>query len=184
MSPSLLSKRLSEMEEAGIVEKRPATKGRGFHYFVTDSGKELSPVIFTLGIWGQKHVLSEFSKHELDPSLLMWDIHRRIHTPLFPEKGRFVVEFLIKGAPAERKNWWIIIHDRNVELCLQHPGHEIDLFIESNLRSLTNIWMGVCSINTAKKEKNITFSGNEKYIKNFPKWFLLSPFAEYYPERI
>ena len=181
MSPSLLSKRLSELEEAGIVEKTPMTKGRGFHYFVTDSGKELSPIIFTLGIWGQKHVLSEFSKHELDPTLLMWDIQRRIQILLFPEKGRFVAEFLIKGAPAERRSWWIIVHDRNVELCLQHPGHQIDLYIESNLRSLTNIWMGICSIEAAKKEKKLSLSGNDKYIKNFSKWFLLSPFAEYYP---
>jgi len=184
MSPSLLSKRLSEMEEAGIVEKKIATKGRGFHYFVTDSGKELGPIIFTLGMWGQKYVLSEFSKHELDPTLLMWDIQRRLQTTLFPEKGRFVAEFQIKGAPAERKSWWVIIHDRNVELCLRHPGYEINLFIESNLRSLTNIWMGVCSIDTAKKEKSISLHGNEKYIKNFSKWFLLSPFAEYYPAKI
>jgi hypothetical protein len=111
----------------------------------------------------------------------MWDIQRRIQVALFPEKGRFVAEFLIKGAPAERKSWWIIVQDRNVELCVQHPGFEIDLYIESNLRSLTNIWMGVYSIEVAKKEKNLFLTGNDKYIKSFSKWFLLSPFAEYYP---
>ena len=103
MSPSLLSKRLNELEVAGIVEKKPATKGRGFHYFITDSGKELSPIIFTLGIWGQKHVLTEFSKDELDPTLLMWDIQRRIQTSHFPEKGRFVAEFLIRGGTCRKK---------------------------------------------------------------------------------
>lgn len=152
MSPSLLSKRLSEMEETGIVEKRPAPKGRGFHYLITDSGKALGPIIFNLGLWGQKYVLSEYAKHELDPTLLMWDIQRRIQTTLFPKKGRFVAEFLIKGAPAARRNWWIIIEDRVVDLCIQHSGHENDIFVESDLKTLTNVWMGVCSISSAKKK--------------------------------
>ncbi len=181
MSPSLLSKRLIEMEEAGIVEKKAVIKGRGFHYLITDSGKELSPIIFTLGTWGQKYVTSEFEKHELDPTLLMWDIQRRIHISMFPENGRFVIEFHIKDAPAERRNWWIIIQNSNAELCLHHTGYEVDISIESNLKTLTNIWMGVCSIELAKKEKKILLRGQNKYIKSFSEWFLLSPFADYYP---
>lgn len=181
MSPSLLSKRLSELHEAGIVDKKSALKGRGYEYFLSDSGKELGPIIMTLGVWGQKFVLAEFEKHELDPTLLMWDIQRRIETSIFPAQGRFVAEFFLKGAPVKRRNWWLIIVNQKVELCVQHPGFEIDISVEADLRTLTNVWMGVCSVASAKKQEGLKLKGNSKYIKSFEKWFLLSPFAEHYP---
>jgi DNA-binding HxlR family transcriptional regulator len=181
MSPSLLSKRLTELHEAGIINKKHANKGRGYEYFLSDSGKELRPIIETLGVWGQKFIMAEFEKHELDPTLLMWDIQRRIETSFFPAEGRFVAEFLLKGAPAKRKNWWLVIKNRNVELCVHHPGFELDISIEADLKTLTNVWMGVCSFEFAKKENRLILSGNSKYVKSFEKWFLLSPFAEYYP---
>ncbi len=183
MSPSLLSKRLTELHEAGIINKKSAEKGRGHEYFLSDSGKEIQPIIETLGVWGQRFVLAEFEKHELDPTLLMWDIQRRIGTSFFPEEGRFVAEFLLKGAPVKRKNWWLVIKNRSVELCVHNPGFEMDIVIEADLKILTNVWMGGCSVEFAKKENRLILNGNIKYVKNFEKWFLLSPFAEYYPRK-
>ena len=43
MSPTLLSKRLAELERAGIVERRPLEVGRGFEYLLTPAGEELRP---------------------------------------------------------------------------------------------------------------------------------------------
>lgn len=183
MSPSLLSKRLLELEEAGIIDKIKRTKGRGHEYKITASGKELAPVIMTLGVWGQKFITEEFAKHELDPTLLMWDIQRRLDTSYFPENGRFVASFYLVGAPKERRNWWLIIKDREVELCVHHPGYDEDISIEACLRGLTEVWMGQISIAEAKKKNLVKFAGKKKYITSFKKWFLLSPFAEHYPNR-
>ncbi len=181
MSPSLLSKRLSELEVAGVIDKRKALKGRGSEYHITDSGKELAPIIMTLGIWGQKFITNEFAKNELDPTLLMWDIQRRLDTSFFPEKGLFVAEFFLVGAPKERRNWWLIIKDQKVDLCIHPPGHENDIAVEACLRGLTEVWMGKTTANEAKRKKLLIFEGKKKYISSFNKWFLLSPFAEYHP---
>jgi len=181
MSPSLLSKRLTELEEAGIITKTKALKSRGWDYNITESGKELSPIIMTLGIWGQKFITSEFSKHELDPTLLMWDIQRRLDTSFFPETGKFVAHFFLVGAPKERRDWWLIIKDQKVDLCIQAPGYEEDISIEACLKGLTEVWMGKTSVNEAKRKNLLIFEGKKKYISNFSKWFLLSPFAEHHP---
>jgi len=175
MSPSLLSKRLRELEEAGIVEKFKASKG--FEYHITESGKELSPIVMTLGTWGQKFITDEYAKHELDPTLLMWDIQRRLETKFFPETGRFVAEFFLEGAPRERRNWWLIINDRVVDLCIHHPGFENDIEIVASLRGLTDVWMGNISVAEAKKKKLLTLNGQKKFISSFENWFLLSVFA-------
>ena len=46
MSPALLSKRLKDLEAAGIVERRPVKAEPGvFEYALTPAGRDLHPVI-------------------------------------------------------------------------------------------------------------------------------------------
>lgn len=179
MSPSLLSKRLNELEKAGVITKKKPEKGRGWEYLITDSGKELWPIVETLGVWGQKFILSEFEKHELDPTLLMWDIHRRIDCEKFPPDGCFTAHFTLRDAPAERAVWWLVIKDRKVDLCIHDPGHETSLYVVACLKPLTDIWMGRMEIDRAIQTKDLILSGEMKYVKSFSQWFLLSPFAEH-----
>jgi len=179
MSPSLLSKRLKELEEAGIIFRKKAEKGRGSEYFITESGKELWPIVETLGVWGQKFILTEFEKHELDPTLLMWDIQRRIDLNKFPEHGRFTAFFTLRGAPSERAHWWLVINDRHVDLCVHDPGYEVNLYVDACLKPLTDVWMGRLSIDKAIRNKDLILNGETEYTKSFSDWFLLSPFASY-----
>jgi len=44
MSSSLLSKRLRQLEQAGIVERRQRSDGKGSEYHLTPAGEELGPV--------------------------------------------------------------------------------------------------------------------------------------------
>ncbi|MCO4793180.1 MAG: hypothetical protein KC493_05695, partial [Bacteriovoracaceae bacterium] len=141
----------------------------------------LARIVMTLGIWGQKFIEDEFSEYDLDPSLLMWDIQRRLDTKFFPKKGRFVSHFYLVGAPKERRNWWLVVRDRNVDLCVHHPGFEEDISVEACLRGLTEVWMGQTTVEEAKKKNHLIFNGDKKYIKSFKDWFLLSPFAEHHP---
>lgn len=179
MSPSLLSKRLKELEEVGVITMKKADKGRGWEYFITDSGKELWPIVETLGIWGQKFIVEEFEKHELDPSLLMWDIQRRVDCEFFPDKGYFTVHFTLRGAPKERATWWLVIKDKKVDLCIHDPGHEVKLYVDACLKPLTDIWMGRLSIDKATRNKDVILTGQREFTQSFSKWFLLSPFAQY-----
>lgn len=184
MSPSLLSKRLKELEDAGIITRRKPARGHGWEYFITESGKELWPIVETLGIWGQKFILSEFKNHELDPTLLMWDIQRRIDCRHFPRKGSVTVHFRLTDAPRERKYWWLVIRDRQVDLCIRDPGHEVNLYVDARLRPLTNVWMGRLPVDKARRNEDVVLNGETGYVRSFPKWFLLSPFASYAETRV
>ena len=177
MSPSLLSKRLQELEDAGIILKQKAKSGKGFEYIITDIGRELTPFVMALGVWGQKYVIKELGKHELDPGLLMWDIHRRIEVSEFPEKGVFVAEFHLSDAPVARRTWWVMIKDRKAELCMQPPGIDPHFEVESCVRTLTDIWRGALGIDAARKQNQLHLKGETKYVRSFKKWFMLSPFV-------
>jgi len=76
MSPSLLSSRLKSLEDAGIVQRQ--TQSGNIRYHLTAAGEELTPILLQLGTWGHRWVRSDLSGHDLDPSLLIWDMHRNM----------------------------------------------------------------------------------------------------------
>jgi DNA-binding HxlR family transcriptional regulator len=85
MSPALLSKRLKDLEAAGIVARsRRAGDPDLYEYRLTAAGKDLGSVVFAIGEWGQKWVTSVSSLGKLDLNLLMWDMRRNINTKPMP----------------------------------------------------------------------------------------------------
>ena len=81
ISPSLLSSRLKSLEAAGVVARTETDNG--IRYTLSEAGRELKPIILQVGIWGHRWARSKLTPEELDPSLLMWDIHRTINTEYF-----------------------------------------------------------------------------------------------------
>ena len=56
MSPTLLSKRLKELEEAGVIAAVPTAQSGVSEYKLTEAGEDLRPVVMSLGVWGQRWV--------------------------------------------------------------------------------------------------------------------------------
>ena len=86
MSPTLLSKRLKELEQAGVIAEHRAAPGSPAEYVLTDAGKDLRDVIMSLGLWGTRWVQTSVSLKNLDPSLLMLDMLLNIATDALPER--------------------------------------------------------------------------------------------------
>jgi len=128
MSPALLSKRLQDLEQAGIVTREPLSPGSEINeYRLTSAGRDLRPVIEAIGIWGQKWVETEPSLDNLDPELLMWDMRRNLNTDPVPSK-RTVIEFIYPELPPAQRKWWLIVEpDRAIDLCHIDPGFDVDL---------------------------------------------------------
>ena len=174
MSPSLLSSRLKSLENCGVIERNKTAKG--VIYSLTEAGEELSPVIEQLGIWGQRWARSDMSKKDLDPSLLMWDAHRRIDTSYFPDE-RSVLRFEFVDYPSKLRLWWLVIADGEVDICLKDPGHEVTLYIQSTLKTMTRIWMGDLSVSKAKRDKLLNIKGNMAIKNSMSSWIGCSAFA-------
>ena len=85
ISPSLLTKRLKQLEQAGIIVRKSQPGKKGYHYFLTPAGKELSPVIEHLAMWGMRWARGQLRDEELDVEFLMWDIQRRIQFNMLPD---------------------------------------------------------------------------------------------------
>ncbi|SMX24871.1 winged helix-turn-helix transcriptional regulator [Boseongicola aestuarii] len=177
MSPALLSTRLKELESAGVIERLPSRAEKGvFEYHLTPAGKDLRPVIEAIGNWGQKWVESTLSLRNLDPSLLMWDMRRNLDPSPLPPL-RTAVQFLYSDLPSTKNCWWLVIEpDGEVDLCWSDPGFEINLYVTTDLRTMTAIWMGLATLESERDK--IELIGDRKIAATMQVWLGLSPFAK------
>ena len=177
MSPTLLSKRLKDLEQAGVIETRATGQAGIVEYHLTQAGQELRPIVMSLGIWGQRWVETQLSLKNLDPSLLMWDMRRSLDlTPMPPR--RCTIQFHYPELSDIRRNYWLVIDGRLVDLCLTDPGYEVDLFVECSLRTMTTVWMGLTNVQTELDAGRLELSGDKTLARSMQQWLGLSPFAK------
>ena len=179
MSSALLSKRLKELEYSGIVDRRPAPDGRGSTYRLTRAGEELAPILVGMGNWAQRWKRDDLVDDEkLDPDLLMWDMHRRIDKSVIPNDRRFVIQFQFAGMPANRRLYWLMFERGEIDVCMKHPGFEVDLYIDCPMRTMARVWLGHESMDAALRSEEIRLDGSPEDIKLFKSSLELSVFAE------
>jgi DNA-binding HxlR family transcriptional regulator len=175
MSPTLLSKRLKELVQAGVIEFRKSADG-GMEYHLTPAGEELREVVMALGFWGQQWVDTEHSLKKLDPSLLMWDMRRHLDpTPMVARRSTILFHY--PELPPSRQRYWLVVDGREVDICSTDPGFEIDLYVECSLRTMTAIWMGMTTVRGEVKEGRLEIDGDPLLAASMQQWLGLSPFA-------
>ena len=178
MSPSLLSKRLKELEEAGIVAQIKNPRSGVSEYHLTQAGEDLRPIIMSLGTWGQRWIDSNISLRNLDPTLLMWDMRRFIDPQPLP-KRRVTIRFIYPELGVSHRDWWLVVDPVDgPDICQVDPGHEVDVFITSTLRAMTAVWMGVTSVAAEADKGLITIEGDPAIARSMQNWLGLSPFAK------
>jgi len=179
MSPALLSQRLKELEDAGIVVRRRSRRDAGvMEYHLTESGLELAPIIDAIGAWGQRWIESDLSLQRLDAQLLMWDMRRNLDTDPMPDE-RSVIHFQYTGQPTKSRNWWLIVEPGfEVDLCGVDPGHDIDLYVSTDLRTMTAVWMGYDTVRKAVSDDRLLLTGNRTLASKMQAWLGLSPLAK------
>lgn len=180
MSPSLLSTRLKSLENAGIIQRN--TKQGNVRYRLTKAGDELMPIILQLGTWGHRWVRSDLSEDDLDPGLLIWDMHRSMNTEYFTAE-RTVLKIEFTDMRSNKRFWWLVIRGGDVDVCLKDPGYEIDLVISSDLQTLTAVWMGDTTIMKALREKLVNVTGSSALRKNIAAWLGSSYYADVKPAK-
>lgn len=174
MSPSLLSKRLRDLTRAGIVERRD--EGREVVYGLTGAGMELAPVVDKLGAWGMRWI-GKLGEEDLDPKLLMWDLHRHVDPALVPP-GRTVVSFRFNDVPAKIRDWWLVMTAEEVDVCDFDPGYDVAVSVTGSLRRMVEIWRGDLGWPAAIRSGIIQLDGPERFRRAVPKWFPASQFAQ------
>jgi DNA-binding HxlR family transcriptional regulator len=176
ISRSLLAERLSRLVQAGVLERRAASRGMRVEYRLTTAGQELQQLIDTLGSWGARWAFGDPHPDELDPILLLWWIRRRVNLDQIP-RPRIVIEFDFPGASPNRY-YWLVIEPTGASVCLQNPGFDIDLMIKADLAAFYRVWLGHTTFVAAVRQGEVRVDGIPADIRALQHWFAWSPMAD------
>ncbi|TAK68270.1 MAG: transcriptional regulator [Actinomycetota bacterium] len=173
MSPTLLSKRLAQLVRAGVVRRQ--ADGSDVRYVLTPAGRELEPVVTAVGIWGTRWV-GQLGDADLDPRLLLWDMHRHVDFGQVPD-GRTVVQFTFQDKRGKDRDWWLVITDAGTDVCDLDPGYDVSVLLISNLRTMVDVWRGDLTWSTALRSGALDVQGPAPLRRAVPQWFTPSNFA-------
>jgi DNA-binding HxlR family transcriptional regulator len=176
ISPTVLSTRLKELGERGVIIKRRLSGQRGHEYRLTAAGRELSAVVEALAVWGMRWARDAMGPDDLDVAFLMFDIQRRIDTGALPD-GETVLCFQFTDVKAFR-HWWLVCQGTEVDLCYEDPGKDVNCYVTATAKNLIAVWMGDVALAKAMKSEIIQITGERHVCRTFPKWFTLATFAK------
>jgi DNA-binding HxlR family transcriptional regulator len=179
MSPTLLVKRLRQLEECGIVIRKKLSGQKGYEYRLTAAGKELGPLIEILAVWGMRWVRGQMSDDELDVEFLMRELQRRLQTDQLPD-GQTVI-CLIFDELTKHQTWWLLVDGDVVDLCTEDPGKDVDVYINSSVRTIAEVWRGDLDLRVALRSKSIKTQGSRHLIRTMPDWLGLCLYKEVQP---
>jgi DNA-binding HxlR family transcriptional regulator len=172
ISPSTLSARLRTLEEAELIVRKRSPSG-DIEYLPTPAAKALEPILIDIAKWGQAWG-RDMEIEDLDPEFLAWSMHTRMDVEQMPA-GRIVVEFEFTGVPGRMcKCFWILKDGERLDVCIKHPGYEVDLRVMADLRVFVEAWRGIRSMEAELRHRRITLIGAPALRRAFPRWMLLS----------
>ena len=182
-SPTLLSRRLKQLEQEGVVERHRSRSGRSWTYHLTRSGEEFAPLIHALGVWGQRWSRRELQKHEVNLTLLLWALEMSVKPAAFDGR-RCVVKLTFSDQPEHCRNWWFLNENGRAELCFHDPGFDVDLYLITGLPDMIHIYPGDVSLAAALAQERLKAHGVGWARRSLRHWLVPSPFAHVKSKRV
>lgn len=168
LSRSLLTKRLRELERAGVITITPKEDGHGSLYEPTEAGLALEPVLNALGVWGEMWM--EVRPVHTEPSIVLWSwCEVYLRRDLLPER-RVVVRFNFeyRGKPDVA---WLLIENGEAELCASDPAFGDDLVVDINDPMALARWhLGHIKWGAALRAGGIVVKGPSELRRALPTW--------------
>jgi DNA-binding HxlR family transcriptional regulator len=162
MSPTLLSKRLKEMEAHGLILRSESRANGEICYTTTRKTDDLRPVVYALGKWAHRNIDADVTLEHLDARLLM----------------RTVIQFTYPELPRPEQSYWVIAKPGNpVDLCAIDPGHNVDLYVTADLKAMTSAWMGLSDLFGEVSRGKISLIGNQNLAATISKWMVRGSYA-------
>ena len=178
ISPALLSRRLKEMEEKGLIERVEDRAAGTVDYIRTDLAIALEPALNALALWAQQGLEAEFALRTAKASVVMWKMRRLFNRDELP-KRRVVMQFHFNEDLKTDTYWAVSQPGAPVEVCSAIPGFDIDLFVETTTVSLLGILLGRTTIAREQDLGALFLSGDRVLARTMDRWLLKSSYAEF-----
>ena len=168
LSRALLTRRLRELEHAGVIQIRPKPDGHGSLYEPTPAGRDLLPVLLALGRWAERW--TQLTTKHADPEMVLWSwCQEFLRRDLLPDR-RVVVRFDFSFGSRKTRGW-LLLEGREGELCRVDPGFGDDLVVTiTDPLTFTHWHTGRLGWAAALRSGGIQVSGPRALSRALPTW--------------
>lgn len=168
MSRSMLAKRLTELEHAGVIRTEPKASGRGSIYLLTEAGADLVSVIHALGEWGERWV--EVTSTHADPGFALWAwCQAQLDRSKLPGE-RVVVAFVFPDQPPGNRYYWLLVEYGDAEVCYSDPGGQPDLVVEAESVAFVDWHRGALTWTAAQRDGRVVVRGPRPLARALATW--------------
>jgi DNA-binding HxlR family transcriptional regulator len=168
LSRALLTRRLRELQRAGILEISPKPDGHGSVYAPTPAGAELQPVLAALGLWADRW--TDVRPEHSSPGMVLWSWSqiylRKENLPDHRVVARF--DYTYRG---RRLTSWLLVERGDAEVCAFDPGYGDDLVVTISDPVVFARWhLGLIEWTTALRSGGLDITGAPELRHALPTW--------------
>lgn len=169
LSRGLLSKRLRELERAGVIKIRPKPGAFGSIYEPTEAGCELTEVMVALQHWGSKW--AEMTPEHAHPGVVLW-----MWGTFFLDRDRLpqrrvLIRFEYPTLRGPGSRCWLLVERGDAEICETFPGGEEHLVVVVNDPLAFARWhLGELAWPNALRSGAIAVMGPRQLARALPTW--------------
>jgi len=169
LSRGLLSKRLRDLERAGVIEIRAKPDGPGSTYEPSQAGRELSVVMLALQHWGSKW--ADLTPEHAHPGVVLWMWATfYLDRARFPQR-RVLIRFDYPTLSGPGSRSWLLIERGDAEICDKHPGGEEQLVVVVRDPMAFARWhLGVIRWPDALRSGAVEVHGSRALARALPTW--------------
>lgn len=167
LSRALLTRRLHELQHAGLVAIRPKPDGRGSTYEPTPAGEAMWPVLQALSDWAEEW--TDLTTEHADPDAVLWSwVRSYLRTEKLPER-RVVVRFDFHNRG--RRHVWLLVERGGAEICRFDPGFGDDVTVTiADPVAFARWHLGELEWATALRSGAVTVEGPRDLCRELPTW--------------
>ena len=161
ISPNVLSQRLRELEDSGVVQRTllPAPANVTV-YELTDRGRALEPVLIELGRWGS--ALQNTSRNDLSVSAMMFSF-KTVFDPSAARNGVWQIS-------VDRETFTVTVTESRIDV-RSGPADRPDVAFEIDMATLRAVAFGRESLADAEATGRITVRGDRRLAARFGRMF-------------
>lgn len=178
ISPGVLSKRLSELEKAGLIERIEDRAKGTVDYVRTPMAVALEPAMDALAVWAQRHIDAEVALSDGDIGSMMEFLGKAAVTTHLPQR-RVVIRLHFSDETGPYPTWWFLAEPgSSSEVCIEIPDVDVDLYVETTKLSWNAIYYGRSTVSREIDAGRLFLSGDAVLIRTMEKWLPRSPYAD------
>jgi DNA-binding HxlR family transcriptional regulator len=161
VSPNVLSQRLRDLEEAGVVRRDVLDPPLAVTvYELTDRGRDLRPVLLALGGWGRHEPVA--TSNELSVNGLLFALET-VFDPSAAVDATFAV-----GVEGE---WWRLTVDHGAMVIVRARTEEPTVRFETDVATLRAVAFGREPYTAAEHDGRLTVEGDRDVAGRFASMF-------------